>query len=151
MWKLIIKWFISKAWPVIRTLLEKYGKEILEFIFSKVTGIVIAWISKMGQEKKQQAQESYNKAQDASDPEEKKKYMNEAEFYKKEAESYAQKLKDLEEQFKELKKQTEQEVKNKTRNLKAEDLFDTASISINNSLTLKQDNNILMLEDSSKK
>jgi hypothetical protein len=151
MWKLLVKWFINKAWPVIRTLLEKYGKEILEFIFSKVKDIIIDWVSKMGQEKKQQAQESYKKAQDTSDPEEKKKYMNEAEFYKKEAESYAQKIKDLEKQFEELKKQTEKEVKNKTRNLKAEDLFDTATKSVNDSLTLKQNNNILMLEDSSKK
>jgi flagellar motility protein MotE (MotC chaperone) len=146
MWKLIVKWFISKAWPVIRQMLVKYGMEIAEYIFSRVRDLVLDWINKMGKEKQQQAQESYKKAQETSDPEEKKRYMYEAEFYKREVESYEQKIKDLEKRFKELKKQTEEEVKDKTKNLKAEELFDTTNKTVNNSLILKQNNNILMLE-----
>ncbi|WP_309858102.1 hypothetical protein [Bacillus sp. SLBN-46] len=147
MWKIIIKWFIQKAWPVIRTLLAKYGQEILEYILSKVKNLIISWFTGMGKEKQEKAEESYYKAQDASDPEEKKKYEYEAEFFKREAQSYADKLKEWELKFEELKKQTEQEIKIKTQNLKAEDLFETNSKSANEAILLKQKSSILMLED----
>lgn len=146
MWKIITKWFIQKAWPVIRTLLVKYGQEILEFILSKVKDLLMSWIA-VGKEKQEKAEESYYKSQAASDPEEKKRYEYEAEFYKKEAESYADKLKEWEIKFEELKKQTEQEIKIKTQKLKAENLFETNSKSAMDSILLKQNKSILMLED----
>jgi hypothetical protein len=147
MWKIITKWFIQKAWPVIRTLLVKYGQEILEFTLRKVKDLLMSWIAGMGKEKQEKAEESYKNAQAASDPEEKKKYEYEAEFYKKEAQSYADKLKEWEIKFEELKKQTEQEIKIKTQKLKAENLFETNSKSVMDSILLKQNNSILMLED----
>ncbi|WP_223592519.1 hypothetical protein [Neobacillus bataviensis] len=76
--------------------------------------------------------------------------MYEAEFYKREADSYAQKLKEMEIKFEELKKKTEQEINIKTENLKADDLFETNKKSPD-SLILKQNNRILMLEDNSNK
>ncbi|OIK13404.1 hypothetical protein BIV60_14085 [Bacillus sp. MUM 116] len=147
MLKIITKWFIQKAWPVIRKLLVKYGQEILEYILSKVKDLIMSWIEGMGKEKQEKAEESYYKAQATSDPEEKKKYEYEAEFYKKEAQSYADKLKEWEIKFEELKKQTEKEIKIKTQKLKAENLFETNSKSAMDSILLKQNNSILMLDD----
>jgi hypothetical protein len=151
MWKILIKWFMEKAWPVILKLLVKYSKELLEFIFIKIFDFIKSWVEGLGKEKEEKAYQSYKKAQATADPEEKKKYMHEAEFYKKEAESYSKKLEDLEIKFEALKKQMEQEVATKTQNLKAEDLFETNSKSSMDTLLLKQNNNILMLEENPKK
>jgi hypothetical protein len=150
MWKLLSKWFIQKAWPVIKILLEKYAKEILEHVFIKIKDFIINWFDELSKEKSQKAQESYEKANATSDPEEKKKYMYEAEFYKKEAESNEQKIKEFEKKFEDLKKQTQEEVNTKTKKLMADDLFNLGN-NPQNSLTLTQNNNILRLEDSSNK
>lgn len=147
--KIILNWFIDKAWPVILKLLAKYSQEILEFIFIRIFDFIKNWIEGMGKEKEEKAYQSYEKAQATVDPEEKKKYMHEAEFYKKEAESYEEKLKDLEIKFETLKTQMEKEVANKTQNLQAEDLFETNSKSSVDTLLLKQNSSILMLEDKS--
>lgn len=149
MFKIILKWFIDKAWPVILKLLAKYSQEILEFIFIRIFNFIKNWIEGMGKEKEEKAYQSYEKAQATVDPEEKKKYMHEAEFYKKEAESFGEKLKDLEIKFETLKTQMEKEVATRTQNLKAEDLFETNSKSSVDTLLLKQNNSILMLEDKS--
>ena len=151
MWKILMKWFLEKAWPVILKLMAKYSREILEFIFVKIGDFIKSWIEGLGKEKEEKAYQSYEKAQAAVDPDEKKKYMHEAEFYKREAKSYSEKLKDIEIKFEALKKQMEQEVASKTQNLKAEDLFETKSKSSMDTLLLKQNNNILMLEDNSNK
>jgi hypothetical protein len=148
MWKIIFKWFVETAWPVIRSLLGKYAKELLEFLFARFAAFIMEWVLGMGKEKAKKAEESYEKAQAASDPEEKKKYTFEAEFYKKEAESYVEKLKEMEEKLEKLKQQTEAEVVDKTAKLKAEDLFDTKNKTKQLSLTK---NNILMLDDGENK
>ncbi|MDR4889721.1 hypothetical protein RGU12_19700 [Fredinandcohnia sp. QZ13] len=147
MWKKFLELFIKKAWPVIRKLLVKYGKEILEFVFEKVTELFKNWIIGMGKEKKAKAEESYEKAKAATNPEEKKKFEFEYEFYKKEAESYKEKIKVMEEELEKLKETLREDINKKTTDLKAEDLFSTNSKDSYNPFVLKDTNNILKLED----
>ncbi|WP_223592520.1 hypothetical protein [Neobacillus bataviensis] len=47
MFKLLMKWFIEIAWPVIRKLLVKYAVEILDFIFSRIKDYIKDWIMGM--------------------------------------------------------------------------------------------------------
>lgn len=147
MWKVIVKFFLEKIWPEILKLLVKYGKELAEFIFAKAFEFIKNWISNLANEKAKQAEDAYSKAKNSSDPDEKKKYEQEAEFYKREVESYASKMEDLERQFNEFKQSVQKDVVNKTKDLKAEDLFKTNK----EDFSFNSSNNILRLEDSSKK
>ncbi|MEH7236766.1 hypothetical protein [Bacillus sp. JJ1562] len=147
MWKKFLELFIKKAWPVIKELLVRYGKEILEFIFEKLSEFIKSWIEKIKNEKMAKAEESHEKASTATDPEEKKKYEYEYEFYKKEAESYAEKMKDMEEELEKLKQSIREDVTKKTKDLKAENLFSTNTKDSYNPFVLKDTNNILKLEN----
>ncbi|UOE53431.1 hypothetical protein [Cytobacillus oceanisediminis] len=145
--KVIVKFFMEKIWPEIQKLLVKYGKELAELIFAKAFEFIKNWFSNLGKEKAKQAEEAYSKAESSSDPDEKKKYAQEAEFYKREDESYARKMEDLERQFNEFKQSVQNDVENKTKDLKAEDLFKTNK----EDFSFNWSSNILRLEDSSKK
>jgi len=138
---------MEKIWPEILKLLVKYGKELAEFIFAKAFEFIKKWIINLEKEKEMQAEEAYSNAESSSDPDEKKKYEQEAEFYKREAESYARKMEDLERQFNEFKQSVQKDVENKTKDLKAKDLFETKK----EDFTFNSTKNILRLEDSSNK
>ncbi|MCA1321576.1 hypothetical protein LC085_16850 [Bacillus tianshenii] len=144
----LVKWFIKSVWPVIKQLLVKYGAEILEFVFQKVTAFMKEWMTGVFNRKQEQAEENMKNAQSASDEQEKKKYQDEAESYKRQAEAYAEMCREWESKFEEFKRSMEKEVKEKTENLKPDDLFNVkAKKSNDNLIQLKESSSILLLEN----
>lgn len=142
MWKNILQWFISKAWPVILDFIKKYQDQIMQLIFKWIEDILLKRKESTKQEFQTKANEADQKAKDSDDKESKFKYQAQAETYREVINTLEMQNKKLQDEIKEIKIKIKKEMEENTSALQVEDLFNTNK---KGEITVKENNNYIQL------
>lgn len=125
MFKKIIEWFVKMAWPVILKFLIKYSDEIIEFIFKTIIVKMNQKRQKQQTEQMAEAEKKFKMAKEEIDPELKKQYYDDAVKQHEQASSFEEKMNVWNDYLNSIKEEIKEEILQNTKDLKAEDIFET--------------------------
>lgn len=123
-WKNILKWFVEKAWPIIKKWIEDNLKEIIEW--------VIAYIKEIFKDKRKKDKHRYdeniNKAEEKRDnaqsEDEKRVWQETIDMLKKMYEESEAENEILKEELEKYKNQATEYVKKEVTKIKVDDIID---------------------------
>lgn len=119
----VLKGFIKMAWPLIKSLLAMFAKEIIEYIFALAKSMLAKHQATKYNQKVEKATATCEKAEKATDSLEKQRLNDEAKLYKKEAELYKQFIEEQDEILNRAMETASEALEEKVEKLKAKDVI----------------------------